>query len=120
MIDTTQFSEIKRGDVVFVNNTNESGTVMLGNHPAVVIQNDKGNQFSPNIIVCYMTSQLKRLEMKTHVLLQHYDNLKLSVVRAEQIATIDKNDVISVIGTLRPEDMVRVDAALKVSLGLEV
>ena len=57
--------------------------------------------------------------MKTHVLLQHYDNLKLSVVQTEQVATIDKRNVLGVIGQLRPEDMVRVDAALKFSLGLE-
>ena len=29
--------------------------------------------------------------MKTHVVLQHYDNLRVSVVQAEQIFTIDKS-----------------------------
>ena len=58
--------------------------------------------------------------MKTHVIIQHYDNLRTSVVQAEQIATVDKRDILSVVTTLRPEDMVRVDAAVRVSLGLEV
>ena len=57
--------------------------------------------------------------MKTHVLLQHYDHLKLSVVQAEQLTTIDKADVLGVIDQLRPEDMARVNAALSFSLGLE-
>ena len=52
---------------------------MKGRHPAVVVQNEKGNLHSPTLIVCYLTSQLKRLEMKTHVLLQHYENLKLEL-----------------------------------------
>lgn len=113
-------NEITRGTIVFVKNRQNSGHVMMGNHPAVIIQNNKGNKHSPIIIVCYLTSQLKRLEMKTHVLLQHYDNLKTSVVQAEQIATINKTDILSIVTELRPEDMVRVDTAIKVSLGLEV
>ena len=42
------------------------------------------------------------------------------MVQAEQIATISKNDVISVIDHLTDEDMKRVDKALAASLGLEV
>jgi len=113
---------IKRGTVVFVEDVNKTskGHVMKGKHPAVVIQNEKGNQYSPTLIVCFLSSQLKRLEMRTHVLLQHYDNLKLSVVQAEQMATIDRTAVLDVVEQLRPEDMARIDAAIKYSLGLEV
>lgn len=115
-------NNITRGTVVLVKDLNKDtkGHAMKGRHPAVVVQNNKGNQFSPTLIVCYLTSQLKRLEMKTHVLLQHYDNLKVSVVQTEQMTTIDRSDVLEVIEQLRPEDMVRVDAALSFSLGLEV
>lgn len=112
--------EFTRGTVVFVKNESANGHVMSGNHPAVIIQNDVGNKFSPTVIVCYLSSQLKRLEMKTHVLLQHYDNLKVSVVQAEQIVTINKSDILSVATKLRPEDVTRVDTAIRVSLGLEV
>lgn len=86
----------------------------------MVIQNDIGNKYSPTVIVCFLSSKLKRLDMKTRVIIQNYDNLRTSVVQAEQIATIDKRDVLSVVTTLRPEDMVRVNAAVRVSLGLEV
>ena len=58
--------------------------------------------------------------MRTHVVLQHYDNLKVSVARAEQLATIDKSDIMSVVTKLRPEDIIRIDTAVRVSLGLEV
>ena len=87
-------NNICRGTVVFVKdlNKNSSGHVVKGSHPAVVVQNEKGNQHSPTLIVCYLTSQL---------------------------TTIDRSDVLGVIEQLRPEDMARVDAALSFSLGLE-
>lgn len=113
-------TELTRGTVVFVRNETTNGHVVSGTHPAVVIQNDIGNKYSPTVIVAFLTSQLKRLDMKTHVVLQHYDNLRVSVVQAEQMATIDKRDILSVVTKLRPEDMARVDAAVRVSLGLEV
>lgn len=49
--------EIKRGDIVFVENPNKKphGHVVCGNHPAVVIQNNKGNEHSTNIIVAFIT-----------------------------------------------------------------
>lgn len=113
--------EIKRGDIVFIENPNKQsrGHVIYGDHPAVVIQNNKGNGYSTNIIVAFITSSMKRLEMPTHIVLQHYEGLrKVSVVHTEQIATIDKGDVISVIDHLTEADMARVDQALKVSLDL--
>ena len=52
-------------------------------------------------------------------MLQHYSGLrKVSVLQAEQLATIDKGDVISVIDHLSDADMARVNQALKVSLEL--
>ena len=75
MLNDTQLSMNKRGMVVKVRNQyqNPNGHVITGDRPAVVISNNKGNEYSPVIIVAYMTTSLKRLEMKTHVLLQHYD-----------------------------------------------
>lgn len=68
-----QITEFKRGDIVFVENANsnaeEDTHVVRGNHPAVIIQNQMGNDHSPTLIVAYLSSQLKRVEMKTHVLL---------------------------------------------------
>lgn len=109
-----------RGTVVFVDNKQDNGHVMKGVHPAVIIQNNIGNKYSPTVIVCYLSSQLKRPDMKTHVLLQHYENMKTSMVQAEQIATINKTDILSVVTHLRPEDIARVDAAVLVSVGLAV
>lgn len=101
-------SDFNRGDIVFVENPMQTphGHVVAGNHPAVVIQNDAGNEHSNNLIIAYITSQLKRLELPTHVVLQWYGGLKkVSVVQTEQLATIDKGDVISVIDHLTDPQM---------------
>ena len=116
-------SEFLRGDIVFVENPIQTphGHVVAGNHPAVVIQNNVGNEHSGNLIVAYLSSQLKKLELPTHVVLQHYAGLrKVSVLQAEQLATIDKGDVISIVDHLTDNDMARVDQALAASLGLGV
>lgn len=114
-------NRVKRGDIVFVNNLcrEPHGFVLSGNHPAVVIQNNAGNMYSRNLIVAYMTSSLKRIELPTKVVLQWYGGLRnVSVVETEQLSTISKDDVISVIDRLRPEDMERVNKALMASLAL--
>lgn len=117
-------TEFKRGDVVFIENTHQSadgGThVVCGNHPAVIVQNQMGNAHSPNLIVAYLTSQIKRVEMKTHVLLTWYDELKTSMIQTEQLATVDKGAVLGYITHLREEDMVRLDRALAASLGMDI
>ena len=112
----------QRGDIVFVSNPLQEphGHVTAGDHPAVIVQNQAGNEHSPNLIVAYMTSQLKRVGMPTHVVLQWYDGLKPSMVQAEQLATSDKEDVLAYVTHLRDEDMVRLNKALRASLELEV
>ena len=48
-------SDFNRGDIVFVENPMQTphGHVVAGNHPAVVIQNDAGNEHSNNLIIAY-------------------------------------------------------------------
>lgn len=112
----------KRGDIILVENPlqEQHGHVIIGNHPAVVIQNQRANESSPNLIIAYLTSQLKRVELPTHVVIQWYDGLKPGMILAEQLTTISKEDVLGYVTHLRDEDMVRLNQALKASLELEV
>lgn len=114
--------KIKRGDIIFVRNPFQTphGHLNAGNRPAVVVQNNTGNSFSSNLIVAYMTSKIKKLNMPTHVVLQWYEGLSMtSMVQTEQLATISSDDVINVIDHLRTEDMARVNQALAASLALD-
>ena len=65
-----------------------------------------------------MTSKTdKKVTQATHCQVEE-DGLKPSIVQAEQIFTIDKSRVLKFIGHLSPENMRRVDVALKICLAL--
>lgn len=116
-------NDIKRNAIVFVKNPfphDEDSHIMQGNHYAVVCQNDLGNTYSDSVIVCYVTSKVKRLDIRTNICLQFYKGLdnKPAMVKCSQIMTVDKDDIIDVVDYLRPEDEIRFNDALKVSLSL--
>lgn len=114
--------QIWRNDVVFVkcSVTEANGSVQCYDRPAVVIQNNIGNQHSPTLIVAYLTSQIKRLDMPTHIVLSNYKGLtKSSMVMLEQISTISKDDVIEVMDHLSDEDIQKVNYAIRASLALK-
>lgn len=116
-------NEIKRNAIVFVRNPiphNEDSHIMQGDHYAVVAQNNLGNTYSDSIIICYITSKVKRLDISTNICLQSYKGLdnRPAMVKCSQIMTVDKNDIIDVVDYLRPEDEIRFNEAIKVSLAL--
>lgn len=115
--------DIKRNAIVFVKNPfphDEESHIMQGNHYAIVVQNDIGNTYSDSIIVCYVTSKVKRLDIRTNISLQFYDGLdnRPAMIKCSQIMTVDKNNILKVVDHLRPEDEIRFNDALKVSLAL--
>lgn len=115
--------DVKRNSIVFVRNPFPKTTathIMQGNHYAVVCQNNMGNAYSDSIIVCYITSKIKRLDIRANVPIKHYAGLdyKPAMIKCGQIMTIDRNDILDVVDTLRPEDEIRFNQGLKASLAL--
>lgn len=86
---------IKQGDIYWV----QLGSDLEARipHPHVVIQHD-----DPTVVVCALTSNLKRVNMPGNVLLEVGEgNLpKQSVVEVSKAATIDKALLGEYIGTL--------------------
>lgn len=114
---------IIRNAIVYVRNPiagRPGSHIMRGNHYAVVCQNDFGNTFSGSIIVCYITSKIKRLDLPVNVLIQFYKGLRNqpAIIKCSQLMTVDRGDILSVVDHLRPEDIIRFDSALRVSLDL--
>ncbi len=94
---------INQGDVFWVEWGEPSGSEPGYRHPHVVIQNNVFNQSRINtVVVCVLTSNLKRAEAPGNILLEKDEaNLpKQSVVNVSQIFTIDKRDLEEKIGTL--------------------
>ena len=110
--------KFQRGDIYFVRLDSSTGSEQNGTRPAVILQNDVGNTHSPTLIVATLTSKTeKKAAQPTHCLVEP-EKLEPSFVQAEQIFTIDKSRVQNFAGHLTPEEMSRVDDAVKISLAL--
>jgi mRNA interferase MazF len=100
---------INQGDIFWVELDDPVGSAPGYSHPHVVIQNNLFNRSRLNtIVVCALTSNLKRAEAPGNVLLQAQEgNLpKQSVVVVSQIFTVDKIQLGEYIGAL-PKNRVR-------------
>ena len=94
---------IQQGDVFWVDLGEPVGSAPGYRHPHVVIQNNLFNQSRIHtVVVCVLTSNLKRAGAPGNVLLQEGDAglPKQSVVVVSQLFTVDKSQLDEYIGTL--------------------
>jgi len=108
----------KRGDVWMADLGERFGHEQQGVRPVLILQNNVGNYYSPNVIAAAITDAKKR-GLPTHQTIGTYGGLsKESAVLLEQIHTLDKRRLEKRLGTLPPHLMVHVDRKIKISLGL--
>jgi len=108
----------KRGEVWMVNFNPGRGSEQKGIRPALIIQNDTGNQYAATTIVAAITSTIKKYPV-TVVVPRGKGGLKEeSMINLAQILTIDKGRLIRKIGQIEKEKIVEVDEAIKISLGV--
>ncbi len=94
---------INQGDIYWIELEEPEGSEPGYSHPHVVIQNNVFNASKINtVIVCVLTSNLKRAQAPGNVLLEKGEgNLpKQSVVLVSQIFSVDKSQLGEFIGTL--------------------
>ena len=108
--------EVKRGQLWYCNFGDDAiGSEQSGIRPCVIVQNNKGNKFSPTTIVSPITTQVKA-PLPTHV---RIDSLKRpSTIVCEQVRTVDKRRLIDCIGALSIEEYSAMDNAIKISMGV--
>jgi Growth inhibitor len=110
---------ILRGNIYYADLTPVVGSEQGGVRPVLIIQNNKGNKYSPTTVVAAITSKAVKVDLPIHfVIEEEYVNGKESTILLEQIRTIDKQRLQNYIGTLPQAMMQEVDKALAVSLGL--
>lgn len=113
--------EIKRGDIYLADLGNGIGSEQHGVRPVLVVQNNKGNHFSPTITVLPITTKIHKSKgLPTHVLIRNNGGLEqASAIMAEQIVTIDRNRFFTYLGSISEKDMYRdVNKAIRIQLGL--
>jgi mRNA interferase MazF len=108
--------KIKRGDVIDIDFEPRRGREIGKKRPAVVVQNDAGNRYSPLVIVAPIrgAEHIKRLYPVIVRVEKGEGGLeKDSVVQCDQIKSLDKSRIIKKKGTFSDSTMARVDDALR-------
>lgn len=112
-----------RGDVYLVNLDPIVGKEIGKARPAVIIQNDIGNKFSPVAIIAPITNAKEiNKPLPIMIFLEKGEGglEEDSYVDCGQIRTVDKDKrLISKFGSLNKTKMLEVDSALKISLSLK-
>jgi len=123
---------IRRGEIYWVQFDPVKGSEQGGLRPALVVQHDVGNRFSPTTVVAAITSTLPPRPYPFVVVLDPSESglPARSVVNCAQLATVQQtgdrsrfrpavDDArVRPIGRLRAETMAEVDDALRYNLGL--
>lgn len=111
---------IKRGEIFFVNLEPTKGSEQGGTRPALIVQNNIGNQYSSTTIIAPLTSKIYQKEYPMNVFVSKEDSglEKDSIILLNQIRTIDKTRIGKRMGILDNATMDKVNGALKISLSL--
>jgi mRNA interferase MazF len=124
---------VKRGEIYWVQFDPVKGSEQAGLRPALVVQHDLGNQFSPTTVVAAITTTVPPRPFPFVVVIEPAQSglPAVSAVNCAQLATIQKDGPASrlrprkgetqvrSIGRLGPQTMGLVDAALRYNLGLD-
>ena len=108
---------MRRGEIYYINIPASTGSEIRKARPGIIVSNDKLNGSSGLIEVVYLTAQPKE-DRPTHVSIRSSD--RPSTALCEQVNTVSKARVGDYCGTCTPEEMAAIDAALLVSLGIEL
>lgn len=109
----------KRGDIYLVNFDPTIGHEIKKTRPALIIQNDIANKYSPITIVAAITSKVSTTSYPTEVSMGSKESgLSLtSSVLLNQLRSVDHRRLIKRIGRVTPKTMRQVDQAIQISLG---
>ena len=113
--------KIKRGDIYLAVLESSIGSEQKGVRPVLIIQNNKGNKYSPTTIVACLSSKIQtKAILPTHHILPENIGLRYkSMVLCEQIKVIDKNRLIKKITSLDRINMNLIDRKINISLDLK-
>jgi mRNA interferase MazF len=113
--------QVFRGDVFMANLEPVQGSEQGGTRPVVVVSRDALNQFSPVVVVCSITDAANKKKFyPSHVrVLSGAGGLTLdSIVVTEQVRAISKTRLRQQIGKFDRNVIMRIEAALKITLDL--
>lgn len=119
----TDLPQPRRGEIWIVDFNPARGSEQAGRRPALVLQNDFGNQNPryPNTVVLAMSTKGKPIPFHVQITPNRQNGLReLTYVKCEQILTLSKARLEgpNALGRVSDVQLQRIEAAVKLSLGL--
>lgn len=108
----------KRGEVWLVNWNPARGSEQAGRRPALVIQNDIGNEMAPTTIVAAISGSVKIFPMNVKINPPEGGLDLPSIIKTSQILTVAKERLEKRLGRISTKKMENVSRAIKLSLNL--
>ena len=110
----------RRGDIYLVNFDPTVGSEIRKTRPALIIQNDTANQYSPITIVAAMTSKFDLAPYPTEVVLEAtgIGLTQRSAVLLNQIRSVDRQRLMKRIGRVDASVIRLVDRAIQITLAV--
>lgn len=108
----------RRGEIWLVNWNPARGSEQAGKRPALVIQNDIGNEHASTTIVAALSTTIRIYPMNVLIEPPQGGLTKPSIIKTGQILTVSKDRLEKKLGLIEDKKMVEVDRALRLSLAL--
>lgn len=110
----------RRGEVYLVRFDPTLGSEIRKSRPALIIQNDTGNEFSPITIVAAITSKVGSHRYPTDVVIEAGEGglTQASAVLLNQIRSIDHGRLLKRLGKVEAATMTKINISIQISLGL--
>jgi mRNA interferase MazF len=106
---------MRRGEVWRVSFAGSSGGEVRKTRPAIIVSNNAANQYANRVQVVPLSSKTHKLYPCEAVVT--IDGAE-SKAMADQIATVSKERLIELLGTLTPHDLRSVEMAIRIQLAL--
>lgn len=109
---------MKRGDIYYIaSNNTEVGNEQQSGRPAIIVSNDKCNEFSGVVEIVYLTAQSGKKDLPTHVQIDSAP--KRSIALCEQVNSVSVQRIGDYAGRCSADEIEKIDKALAISLGIE-
>jgi mRNA interferase MazF len=111
---------VERGEIWMTNLNPTKGSEQSGFRPVIIFQNDKINKFTSTVLVIPLTSNLRRANLPTSVLIQHEkcEILIDSVALCHQIRVLDKSRLENRIGKIDPQTIIELEQKILFTMGI--
>ena len=109
----------KRGEIWLVSLEPVVGREIGKTRPAIVISNDRNNQFADTVTVIPITSKTEKIyPFETFLPAQETGLPEDSKAKCNQIRTVDKRRLIKLIGEISSQKLKEVEQAVLIHLGI--